>query len=151
MKSMKRIAFSLTCVSLALTCACGRTAKQKDLYWHGELWDGMNRMVFTLEDLGFQLRTVDTDRGMIVAEMGLDVKSPAEGADDGAPGMCRVMIQFPDDPSQPIEIDAARSQGLGDTSPSLEELVSKITKRFSWYAGSRVDVRDRPKSAGGIE
>jgi hypothetical protein len=151
MKSMKRIAFSLTFVFLVLTCACGRTPKQKDLYWRGELWDGMNRMVFTLEDLGFRLRTVDTDRGMIVAEMESDEESPAKGADDGARGMCRIMIQFPDDPTQPIQIDAARPQGLGDASPSLEELVSKITKRFAWYAGSRVDVRDRPKSAGGIE
>ncbi len=151
MKSMKKTAFSMTFLSLVLMCACAKTVKQKDLYWRGELWDGMNRMVFTLEDLGFKLRRVDTDRGMIVAEMELDVEPPAEGADDSARGPCRIVIQFPDDPNQPILIDAARPEGLRDASPSPEELVSEITERFAWYGGSRVEVRDRPQSAGGAE
>ncbi len=123
----------------ALLFGCGKSMNEKSLYWHGELWDGMNRMAFTLQDLGFELRTVDTDKGVIVAE------SPAAGGEEreGETGKpYRIVVQFPGDPALPIKVGASQPEDQEPTPKKLREMVSKIKERFVWYAGTHVEVTE---------
>ena len=148
MRSIAEITFTLMILTLALLSACGRATRQKDLFWRGELWDGMNRMVFTLQDLGFELQTVDSDKGLIVAEMSSSKGQRSNDAGGDAGKICRILIQFPEASDHPIRISAALPQRQDTDSAVLKEWVSEISKRFAWYGGAHVEVRDRKVTDG---
>lgn len=129
-------------VCWALAAGCTKSVKHQDIFWHGELWDGMNRMVFALEDLGFKIETVDTDKGTIVASLG-----PAEDQRSGEPASgqgetYRILVQFPKEPDQPILVSAAQPKGQAADPSTMRKMVAKISDRFAWYGGTRAEARE---------
>jgi hypothetical protein len=128
--------------SLVLGVSCSRSAKHREIFWHGELWDGMNRMVFTLEDLGFKIESVDTEKGTIVAGLGPPSKEEPSGRSGGEEGTYRILVQFPKTPDLPIAVSAAQPGTSTADSSRLRKMVSKISKRFAWYAGNRGKVQE---------
>lgn len=154
---------ALALASLLALVGCGGPPRQKTIYWHGERWDGMNRMVFALQDLGWHLDTVDTETGRIVATMPRDVSGDSgaqgPGGDVGEPdaagreapappdeaGMAAerfysIVIQFPQDPGTPVAIGPADGGDSAYQSKKFLRLLSEITRRFEWYGGSSVEV-----------
>jgi hypothetical protein len=127
--------------ALVLSAGCSRSAKRQQIFWHGELWDGMNRMVFTLQDLGFKIESVDTERGTIVAGLGPPPKEESGKASEEA-GTYRILVQFPKSPDLPISVSAAQPGGSTANSSKMRKMVSEITKRFAWYAGGRAKAQE---------
>ena len=135
----------LPLLALIVGLACSRAMTRHELYWPYELWDGMNRMTFALEELGYELVMVDTERGTILAR-----RWPAErdrgslsGVDAKRP--CEFIIQFPSDPAMPITIAEKRPEpplfGLGDK--DLQRIIGEIAAKFHKFGGVVEEVKAR--------
>lgn len=140
MKSLRLFLIPLVLISLVLVTCCGLTQKHRDLHWHGETWDGMNRMVFSLQDLGWHVENVDTDNGTIVATR------PLRGGDAKAGGQAgnvfRILIQFPEGAEFPITVSPDGREDDASSTPEFQRMVHDITKRFIWYGGNSLEVRE---------
>lgn len=143
--------------SLFLAASCAGPPKQKTLYWRGEMWDGMNRMVFALQDLGWHLDTVDTDNGKIIASIPRDnggggtvTGGPGAGGDPefaadpdtAASDSYRILIRFSEAPNVPISIGPMNPGDESYRNSKYLRMISDITKRFEWYGGKSVEVSD---------
>ena len=128
---------------VVLAAGCGGPSREKAVYWRGEMWDGMNRMVFALQDLGWHIDTVDTDEGRIVASRPREGAGRPDTEDDpeaAAGDFFSILVQFSEDPNTPIAI-GPEDQGDEDyPTAKLLRMISKITKRFEWYGGKSVEV-----------
>jgi hypothetical protein len=128
---------------LVLAVGCSPKTTRLDLYWPHDLWDGMNRMVFALQELGYEIRTVDTDNGTILAR-----KQPQPDEPRTLPGVhsrvpYELVIQFPVNPKEPILIRQApagsRSSDLGEK--DLQKVVNAIARKYQEFGGVVVEVK----------
>jgi len=164
-------------LALTLVVSCSRSARPKDIYWRGELWDGTNRMVFALQDLGWKVENVATDGSVIIASKsaGKDEientvsapRTPAEtdsarhgtgpGAGEAtgtaadtasdARGVYRIRIEFPEDGKGPIAVLTIGPNLAKRQERKLRKEILELTERFIWYGGELIQVREAESGA----
>jgi hypothetical protein len=125
----------LLLIVMILMSACGGPPKEKTVYWRGEMWDGMNRLVFALQDLGWHVDTVDTDSGRILACRARD-----GGDEKAADDFYRILVQFSENPDIPVTIGPEEPGDEAYQTTGFLRKISEITKRFEWYGGTSVEV-----------
>lgn len=132
--------------AILVLVGCGKQTTRLDLYWPYDMWDGMNRMVFALEDLGYEIYSVDTDNGRIMARWwpSEENRSPESGFDSRR--AIELYVQFPIDPDAPILIDdIPPGQGYwGISDKRLRKMVEEIAEKFRRFGGfvEEVEVKE---------
>jgi hypothetical protein len=110
------------------------------------MWDGMNRMVFALEDLGYEIYSVDTDNGRIMARLWPSEEKRSPESEFDSRRAIELYIQFPIDPDAPILIDdIPPSRGYwGISDKRLREMVEEIAEKFRRFGGfvEEVEVKE---------
>jgi hypothetical protein len=147
MRSLRAATIAITLI-LVLSAGCAGPAQQKTIYWRGEMWDGLNRMVFALQDLDWHLDTVDTDSGRIVASRAREGRGGSEaerpdsaGESLAAPGdFYRIIVQFPEGGDTPVSIRPEDQNDEAYRSGKFLRMIGDIKKRFEWYGGKSVEV-----------
>lgn len=126
-----------------IVLGCSQKTTRLDLYWPYDLWDGMNRMVFALEELGYELYSVDTDNGTIMARQWptQDKRAELTGFDSRRP--CELWIHFPFDAETPIVIrEIVPESGLaGLSQKNLQKRINVIAEKFRQFGGVVVEVK----------
>ena len=142
---LKLLSF-LALPAILVLVGCSKHTTRLDLYWPYDMWDGMNRRVFALEELGYEIYSVDTDNGTIMARRwpSEEDRSPESRFDSRR--AIELYIQFPIDPDTPILIDdIPPAQGYwGISDKQLREMVEEIAEKFRRFGGfvEEVEVKE---------
>jgi hypothetical protein len=142
--ALSRLTLSLLALSIVVGASgCSQKTTRLDLYWPHDLWDGMNRMVFALEELGYELYSVDTDDGTIMARHWPteDERAQLTGFDSRRP--LQLWIHFPYDADSPIVIkEILPESGIrGLSEKNLQERINTIAEKFQQFGGVVVEVK----------
>jgi len=125
-----------------LATSCAQPPKPATIYWPGDRGEGIDKMVVTLQDLGYPVESVDRQAGTIIAqEINVGMKSLM--GQDYRPG--RLVIQFPERNEDPILVSYS-DPGLPSDAAIVQlratEVINKIAQKFAQYGGSIVQAKE---------
>jgi len=128
--------FYLIVVLMVMLVGCGTPMTKTGVLWNGTSLDAVDKMLFTLEDLGYDILNVHKADGIILAQKVTTVESFGAMGSSQSPKPFKVSISVHEQ-GEKVLLNITITQPGEFMSPVNETkmLTNKIINKFKEYAG----------------